>query len=933
MNDRIYVALDVETTGLIAGVDEIIEVAAVRFRGDEVLETYSQFVRPRQSLPLKITRLTGITPEHVARAPRFNAIGADLARFIGSHPIVGHSVHFDLGMLRAQGMNFAQPIYDTFELATLLVPQAPIYRLGALAEHLGIPHPEDHRALNDALVAARVFTYLLRRINALDLDDLGEIVRLTQQVAFPMRDLFVEALRGRMKRAFSDAPRAARKERQAADEPAPLRPTGSARPLDLDQIAAFFAPDGPLGQHLPGYEPRPSQVEMARAVARAFNQGTALMVEAGTGTGKSLAYLAPAAFFAAARGERVVISTNTINLQDQLFFKDIPALQRIMAGAAGDPPFTAALLKGRGNYLCLKRYHELRRHENLTPDEVRALLKVQLWLPTTGTGDRAELLLMERENAAWGRINVTPETCTGPRCAHFRECFFFKARRLAEAAHIVVINHALLIADLAAQTNVLPPYDHLIIDEAHNLEDVATDQLSFSIDQAALLNFLDAIFLEGGAQLVSGLLADLPARLREGFADERVQHQVEQIALHLRPTLERARAAVYDCFNRLTSFMVNEGAETQYDPRLRITPQVRRRPVWQEIEAAWSNLTDMLTVIGDALGRIESLLREIEPEDLPGYDELLLRAEHLRRFATDARVRTGHIIFGDEESIAWLTHERLRDSLTLTAAPLSVAAILQAHLFAQKQTVVLASATLTIEGAFAFVRSRIGLLEADELALESPFDYQRQALVYIPDDIPEPNQRGYQQAVEQALIELCIAAGGRTLALFTANGALKQTYAAIQEPLEEHEIAVLGQGIDGSRRALLERFRDSPRTVLLGTSSFWEGVDVVGEALSVLVIAKLPFSVPTDPIFAARSERFADPFSEYAVPQSILRFKQGFGRLIRSAEDRGIVVCLDRRLLTKRYGRQFLASLPHTRVRTGPLKQLPALAARFLDAG
>ncbi len=938
MNDRIYVALDVETTGLVAGVDEIIEVAAVRFRGAEVLETYSQFVRPRQSLPLKITRLTGITPEHLARAPRFNAIGADLASFIGRHPIVGHSVNFDLGMLRAQGMNFAQPVYDTFELATLLVPQAPIYRLGALADHLGIPHPEDHRALNDALVAAQVFTHLLKRISALDLDDLGEIVRLTQPIAFPMRELFVEALKARMKRAFSDAPRSPRQQREPADEPAPLKPTGSTRPLDIEQISAFFAPDGPLGQHFPRYEPRPSQVDMARSVARAFNQSAPLLVEAGTGTGKSLAYLVPAALFAAARGERVVVSTNTINLQDQLFFKDIPALQRIMAagtdaraGARRDPPFTAALLKGRGNYLCLKRYHELRRHENLTPDEVRALLKVQLWLPTTSTGDRAELLLVERENAAWGRINVTPETCTGPRCAHFRECFFFKARRMAEAAHIVVVNHALLIADLAAPTNVLPPYDHLIIDEAHNLEDVATDQLSFSVDQAALLTFLDDVFLEGGAQLVSGLLADLPARLREGFADERVQQQVEQIAVHLRPSLDRARAAVYDCFNRLSAFVAGEGNDTQYDPRLRITPQIRKRPVWQEIEAAWSNLTDTLTVIGDGLGKIESLLRELEPDDLPGYDELLLRVEHLRRFATDARVRTGHVIFGDEESITWLTHERLRDALTLTAAPLSVAEILQAQLFAQKQTSVLASATLTVEGSFDFVGSRVGLSEADELILESPFDYQRQALVYIPDDIPEPNQRGYQQAVEQALIDVSLAAGGRTLALFTANSALKQTYTAIQEPLEEHEIAVLGQGIDGSRRTLLERFKDSPRTVLLGTTSFWEGVDVVGEALSVLVIAKLPFSVPSDPIFAARSERCSDPFGEYAVPQSILRFKQGFGRLIRSADDRGVVVCLDRRLLTKRYGQQFLASLPHTRVRTGPLKQLPALVARFLD--
>jgi DNA polymerase-3 subunit epsilon/ATP-dependent DNA helicase DinG len=228
------------------------------------------------------------------------------------------------------------------------------------------------------------------------------------------------------------------------------------------------------------------------------------------------------------------------------------------------------------------------------------------------------------------------------------------------------------------------------------------------------------------------------------------------------------------------------------------------------------------------------------------------------------------------------------------------------------------------------VRERIGLPEPEELMLESPFDYEKQALVFIPNDIPEPNQRGYQQAVEQALVELCTATGGRTLALFTANSALKQTYAAIQEALEEQEIAVLGQNIDGSRRSLLERFKEFPRTVLLGTSSFWEGVDVVGDALSVLVIAKLPFAVPTDPIYAARSELFDDPFGKYSVPQSILKFKQGFGRLIRSREDRGIVVILDKRLISKRYGQQFLASLPHTRVRTGPLKQLPSLAARFL---
>lgn len=929
MNERTFVAIDVETTGLVTGVDEIIEVAAVKFRGGELLERYSQLVRPRQSLPLKITRLTGITPEDVASAPRFNEIGAEVARFVKSYPIVGHSVSFDLGMLRAHGMSFNQQVYDTFDLATLLMPQAPIYKLGALAERIGIPHPEDHRALNDAVVSAQVFTHLLGLIEALDLYDLTEIARLTGKIAWPMRDLFEEALRTKSKRIFIDPAKPAPETRRSEETITPLQPTGDARPLDLAQVQAFFGPEGGLGRSFEGYEPREPQVQMAMAVAGAFNNGDVALVEAGTGTGKSMAYLAPAAMFAAQRGERVVVSTNTINLQDQLFFKDIPDLQRILAEDNG-AEFSAALLKGRGNYLCLKRYHDLRRSESLSPDEVRTLLKVQLWLPTTASGDKAELLLMDRENSAWGRLNVTPESCTGPRCPHFRECFFFQARRKAEAAHVLVVNHALLMADLVAQANVLPPYEHLIIDEAHNLEDVATDQLSFAVDQAALIKFLDDLFQQGGVQIVSGLLAELPRYMGESTVDDAARQKVDQLAEQIREALPRARLAVYDCFNRLTNFVVHEVSDNQYDPRLRLTPGVRNKPEWDEIKTVWGNLGDALMVIGDGLGRLTSLLGETEAAELPGLDELALRVDYLRRFVTDVRVQTGHIILGDEASICWLTHDRVRDTLTLTAAPLSVAELLQAQLFAQKQTTVLASATLTIEGGFNFVKQRLGMPEAEELTLESPFDYEQQAVVFIPTDIAEPNQRGYQQAVEQTLVELCTATGGRTMVLFTANSALRQTYSAIQEKLEEQEIAVLGQGIDGSRRALLERFTQFPRTVLLGTSSFWEGVDVVGDALSVLVIAKLPFSVPTDPIYAARSELFQDPFAEYSVPQSILRFKQGFGRLIRSREDRGIVVVLDRRLLTKKYGQQFLASLPNTRVRTGPLKQLPTLAARFL---
>jgi DNA polymerase-3 subunit epsilon/ATP-dependent DNA helicase DinG len=594
-------------------------------------------------------------------------------------------------------------------------------------------------------------------------------------------------------------------------------------------------------------------------------------------------------------------------------------------------PFTAALLKGRGNYLCLRRYKALRNDGRLADEEVRTLLKVQLWLPTTGTGDKAELLLMDRENTAWGRINVTPETCIGPRCPEFNECYFFKARREAEAAHLVVVNHALMLADLASEANVLPPYDHLIVDEAHNLEDVATDQFGFEVDQNKLLQFLDDLFQSGGSNISGGLVADLPKHFRESAATQGDMDKATAVAQAIGPAVTRGRESIYDCFNRLTVFITQEAETSSYDPRLRLTANVRKHPAWAEVERAWENLSLHLTTIGDGLGKIEALLVDLKDAELLDYDALLLRVQSLKRYCTEVRINIGYIILGgNEELVTWLTQDRMRDTLMLSAAPLSVAELLRANLFEQKSSAVLASATLTVGGGFDYVKERIGLHEPEELMLDSPFDYTKQALVYIPQDIPEPNQKGYQPAIEEALIALCTATGGRALVLFTANSALRQTYRAIQEPLEAQEIAVLGQGIDGSRRALLERFKEFPRTVLLGTTSFWEGVDVVGDALSVLVIAKLPFSVPTDPIFAARSEGFDDPFHEFGVPQSILRFKQGFGRLIRSKEDRGVVAVLDKRLLTKKYGQRFLESLPHTQVRTGPVKQLPLLAARFL---
>jgi DNA polymerase-3 subunit epsilon/ATP-dependent DNA helicase DinG len=935
--EKIFVAVDVEATGMEPGVDEIIEVAAVKFRGHEVLETFSQLVQPRHSLPLKTTRLTGIGAEALAGAPRFSAVAPEFVRFIKSYPLVGHSIEFDLAMLRAQGLQVPQPAYDTFTLATLLLPQAPVYSLIALADRLGIAHPDDHRALNDAQVARQVFVELLELVAGLDLGALDEIVNLATQAGSPLRDLFREVQLARARSALSE-PLADEGSRQpeVAQPPAwqPLRPSGDITALDLDDILNFFAPDGALGRAFPGYEVREPQAEMSLAVAEALNVGQTLLVEAGTGIGKSLAYLAPAALFAAQRGERVVVSTNTINLQDQLYFKDIPDLQRILAQEQeltdGQPPFQAAILKGRGNYLCLRRYKHLRHEARLAPEEAMLLLKIQLWLPTTESGDRAELLLVEKENLAWNKVNITPETCIGPRCGDFNNCYFFGARRQAEAAHILVVNHALLLADLAANAQVLPSYDHLVVDEAHHLEDVATDQLSFRVDQYELARFLDALYLSGGARQLDGLFASLPNHFSGSMAPQGAVEAVERLRLAAIPVVEKARLALAELFSQLRAFIEKTTSSGHYESRLRLTTAVRRNPLWGTITVAWEQVALPLVSLGEALGRLETLLLELDGADLAEYDELLLGVQSYRRYLTETRVQIGHIILGDKEDIYWLSHDRARDSVAVNAAPLHVGEILQALLFSQKRTSVLASATLTVNGSFQFVRERLGLDEALELRLDSPFDYARQALLYLPSDMPEPSQRGYQEALARTLVKLCTASGGRMLALFTSYAALRQTYEMIQEPLEEHEIVVLAQGIDGSRRNLLQRFKEFPRTVLLGTSSFWEGVDVVGDALSVLGITKLPFAVPDDPIFAARSELFADAFSEYSVPLAILKFKQGFGRLIRSKDDRGVVAVFDKRLLSKGYGKTFLASLPPCTVQRGTLAELPLVVARWL---
>lgn len=948
--NRIYVALDLETTGLDPKRDTIMEVGAVRFRtsldGDgiqaRILDTWESLINPDRPIPIQIQQLTGITQEKVAYAPRFSQKIGELRRFVGQHPVVGHNIGFDLSFLHNHHLSLSNLAIDTFEMAGILLPHAARYSLSRLGEMMGLPNLGTHRALDDAVAVKDLFVALLEHAAQLPLPVLQELNRLSAKVNWSLKGVFRDIERGQTRTAFRGGigqQLAAQLDvREDAlgplfateqDEEVELVPAARPRALDIEELAGMLEEEGIFAQRFPGFEYRPQQVEMLRAVATALNERQHLMVEAGTGTGKSIAYLLPAATFAHLNGQRVVVSTNTINLQDQLFLKDIPDLQKILPFE-----FRAVMLKGRSNYLCQRRLEVLRRTGASSTDEMRMLAKVLVWVPSTQTGERGELFMPNPvERALWARISAESETCTLERC-RFRErgrCFFYRARRAAERAHLIIVNHALLLSDVAVENRVLPEYGYLIVDEAHHLESNVTRQLSFEADQRTVERLLNELARPVGVQRYVGFLSDILTQCRGKLPPDNFA-TLEQHIHRTQRRIEAALTSIYAFFCTLGAFLrEHSGSRGDYDQRLRLTSGLRVQPAWSDVEIAWDNLASQLTPVLDGLERLCGGLGELEGFDIPDLEGMVQDcAGYLARLSEVQEQINACIAEPSPKQIYWASVSPREERVTLHAAPLHVGSLVQQHLFHPKESVILTSATLTTDNSFDYIRERLNAWEADELTVGSPFDYENSTLLYLPRDIPEPNQPYYQKTVEEALIGLCRATEGRTLILFTSYSQLRTSARAITRPLADAGISVYQQGAGVSRAQLLESFRTEPKSVLMGTRSFWEGVDVVGEALSVLVIARLPFSVPDDPIFSARSDTFENPFFDYAIPEAILRFRQGFGRLIRTKTDRGVVVVLDKRLLTKSYGPLFLNSLPGCTRARASLAKLPDAAKRWL---
>ena len=930
-----YVALDTETTGLDPEQDAIIEIGAVKFRGQECLDTFQTLVNPYRELPHFIQRLTGITQRNVDTAPPFAAVAGELLDFIGQHPLVGHNINFDLKFLSRQGLQTSNDAYDTWDLASILLPYCANYSLSSLARELGPEHDRPHRALPDAQATQKVFAALLDRANRLDpaigmeIRHLASRARWSTGRLFGARPSLNKAQVSKVGLTGLDMESLGKRLKGSRRS---VKPRSDMRPVNEDELATYLAPGGAVSRTFPGFEHREQQVEMMRSVAAAMNGGEHLIVEGGTGVGKSLAYLLPAILYSVTNGTRVVVSTNTINLQEQLLQKDIPALVRVLEGEGIIPQgaFKVVSLKGRDNYLCLRRWNRLASGESLSGDEVRLLGKTLIWLQDTSSGDKGEINLSGKDALSWSSISAGQKgECPGVRGEGI--CFLRAARDRAEGAHMVIVNHALLLSDLALGGGLLPEFQHLVIDEAHHLEEGATHQLGFQVSQDRLEDELDSL---------GRLLGEVRVLFRRPSSSGIQMQRGEGLLTELD---SRWPKRMQDDWGRLWNmaekFLNHHHQDVVEQSQLRITSSSRAQPGWSDVELAWENVDLSL---GDGIkqaDRLRLFIETLPPGDPVEPDGLALELYTWLEGLEELRQRLKVMLTGphEEQRIDWINRvdsgrdgSFSRSCLVVHSVPLNVGPELDARLFSRKSSVVLTSATLSTQGNFDYIRERIGLAGSKDLLVGSPFNYSRAAQLLVADDIPLPNGWGYQQAMEKVLVEIGTALEGHTLVLFTSHSALRGVARAVRGPLEAEGIRVFAQGVDGSTNQILQRFAEEPRGLILGTSSFWEGVDLAGGVLRSLVVARLPFHVPTEPVFEARSDQYEDAFHQYALPQAVLRFRQGIGRLIRGSQDKGVIIVLDKRIIARPYGRAFLDSIPPCTVKCVPLTTIPEHAVDWV---
>lgn len=932
MNQR-YVVVDLETTGNDKDA-RMIQFSAVIIEKNQIIDQYTSFVNPGIPIPPFIEELTGITDETVADAPSFDEIAATIFDLFQDSIFVAHNVPFDRGFLTTELTNAGYPslelqAIDTVELTKILLPSASSYKLNDLSDQFGIVHLNPHQADSDALATANIFLILLEIAKQLPEVTLKQLKKLSihlQSDIFPLFKAIIakkqhsigkisdqlEIVRGIAIRKKQVNPKAAR----LTTEPFPR-----SKEEKVVLLQSYFNNQ---------LEVREGQLEMIDAVYEAFEKRKHAVIEAGTGIGKSLAYLLPSVYFAVAHQERIVISTYTIQMQHQLLENEVAKLKKMVPFS-----FQAAILKGRDHYIDLLKFEQSLREVDAHYDEVVTKMKILVWLTKTKTGDVDELNLSSGGELFWQRLKHDGWYLEQKHDPWHSHDFYMHARNIALTADLIITNHALLLSDVEAETDILHKSNYVIIDEAHHLEKATRKRFG---------TYLQYHFIK----FLLGKIGTIEKRKLLYRLDQSIKHidcSPTLFPFEIEKVIGEFDDETNDLFNLLAQIFIQFQEKQTSHPRmqLRMTSKIRESRQWQAVIMCAERFLDNHRQITDALEeRIFFLKNSTHPLE-PSEQALVEEAQSFIEEWQDVRqyVRA-FIIQPHIDLVNWIEGDmkNLPNSMSIHGQPFNAGEMIAELLLSKKESVILTSASLTVKQSFEFFNEETGAgaFKRIEKSIKSPFKYDQLAKIFIPTDIPEINTVSVDEYVEHIalqLISIATAIEGRMLVLFTSHDMLRRTYYLMKESGELENYIMLAHGISpGSRSRLLKTFQQFHKTILFGTNSFWEGIDIPGQDLSCLAIVRLPFSPPNEPITAAKLEAIKaegkNPFLEYSLPKAILQFKQGFGRLIRSKTDKGVMVIFDRRIDTTSYGKEFLRSIPPVKVKREPLAKMVPLIKNWL---
>jgi len=897
------VSLDLETTGLSPGKDKIIEIGAVKTdsNGNQI-EEFNSLVNPGILINDFIENLTGISNDDVLSSLKFVDIVDEFQSFLDDSIIIGHNIEFDLRFLSEEGLKLNNKFVDTWRFSQIMLPDLLDLSLGSICNYLDINQQNAHRALSDAKFTLEVFLLLSEKYKNLDnklQTAICNIISGKDNELFFLFNSVLNEVDPNLKNNIFFSPMEIIPKHNIKE-----KTKGNYFNYGDDVLQEIFSSNSEiLNKVLSNFSYREQQLDMSKVISDCIKNQHSAALEAGTGVGKSLAYLLPAAIFALKTGKRVLVSTNTINLQDQLYLKDLPLVKSILSELDPDAEeINFSILKGRDNYLCIKNYGNQFVEEDIDQDYSRFLAKIAVWLSKTETGEKSELGLSNFvNNNYWRRIipknKINCYGFDGP-------CFLRNSREKAESSNIIIVNHALLMTDLKSVNSVIPDYDVLIIDEAHNLEDVASQHLGWKVDERDLK---DIFRINYGKYDLIEMIANL---INREFKNTDGLAQAEDKLKRMINTIEELNIKSKSLFKSVNQIVIGKGNKNSGHNSLRIDID-SNFPELNFVRNDWNELKFKLDKLKSDLNRYYKDLKEkITGSKIQFENWNDLFEQWIENWEEAKNNLDEFLTSSNNEMVYWIENNEQFNNHVFFSAPINVSKILNKNLFENVKSVILTSATLNSNDEFNHLKQTTGLNVDHAKSFGSPFDYDNSVEILLPTMFPEPNANNYQEELDKIIFENVLSANGRAMVLFTSYKSLRNTQKSLKTKLEEYNINVLAQGVDGNPYQIIKRFKKNPKSLILGTLSFWEGVDIEDGSLDLLIITKLPFDVPTHPLFEARSAKYDNSFIEYALPRAILKFKQGFGRLIRNEKDTGKVLLLDSRITSKRYGKMFLEALP-----------------------